>query len=503
MDARELLEENEALNEQVKLLVKTERRLYGAQRVIEQQLRRLEALTSLATSAGRAGDPDLILELALHTLLDVLDVDQAVALVATPPSGSRLAAMTTQPGCEPAERHWNAGTIALPAVPRPMLLAPRTPSTSARVAALLDAVNEYFAPLPGGAAARGAPAIELVVPLRRKSGAPIGLLVLRKLELTVSYHESRISEADLPFVELVSSRVETDVDNVLLYRELEAFAADLERKVTDRTADLARTNEELARMLRRVRETQAQLIEASKSAAVLTLVAGLSHELNNPIGVILGYAQGLLAGAPDPAAQRQLAAIERQARRCSLLVKALLGFAENRPVALDSIPPALLLASVVAGLEPAAAERGVRLAIDPTRDELPSLLISAESMQRALTELVKNALDATPAGGTVVLEAHARAHNAVGGVELSVRDSGVGIPHAFLSRIFDPFFTTKPPGKGVGLGLSLARRSIEAHGGRLEVHSELGVGTRVRVWLPVAAAERRADEPQAAREGAR
>ncbi|HEX6838026.1 MAG TPA: hypothetical protein VF334_15720, partial [Polyangia bacterium] len=83
MDAQELRRENEALNEQVKLLVKTERRLYGAQRLIEAQLRRLEALAKLATHAARAEDPDRILELALRTLLDALDGDQAVALVAS------------------------------------------------------------------------------------------------------------------------------------------------------------------------------------------------------------------------------------------------------------------------------------------------------------------------------------------------------------------------------------------------------------------------------------
>jgi signal transduction histidine kinase len=484
--------ECKALNEQVKLLVKTERRLYGAQRVIEMQLHRLGALTTLATNAGRAGDPDVILELALTALVDVLGLDQAVALVPTKASGARLAAMRAQPGCEPVDRRWSGRAVELPIVDRPLLLMPRSATTERNVGALLEAVNAYFAPRRRGGAGRGAPAIELVVPLRRKSGPPLGLMVLRKLDMAVSLHETRISKADLPFVELVASRVEADVENVLLYRELEAFAAGLEEKVAQRTAELARTNDELALSLRRVRETQAQLVEASKSAALLTLVAGLSHELNNPIGVILGYAQGLLSRTPDPATARQLSAIERQARRCSQLVKAMLGLAANRPMVLDSIPPADLLRRAVADAGRQASERGVRVYVDALPDDLPALLISEESVREALGQLVNNALDATASGGTVSLSARERRRNGIWGVELSVKDSGAGIPRAFLSRVFDPFFTTKPPGKGVGLGLSLVRRSVEAHGGRVDVRSELGRGTTVRVWLPVAVSELRA-----------
>jgi signal transduction histidine kinase len=476
--------ECEALNEQVKLLVKTERRLYGARQIIEQQLHRLEALTNLATNAGRASDPDVILALALSTLLDVLDGDQALALGPTPSAGTRLAAMVTQPGCEPVDRQWRAGASALPLVARPMLLTSRPPSLSLRIGALLDVVDDYFAPPPSDGAPH-VPAIELVAPLRGKSGRQLALFVLRKLDRKVSYHERLLSEADLPFVELVTSRIETDVENVMLYRELERFAAGLEEKVAARTVDLERTNAALAESLRRVRDTQAQLVEAEKSAAILTLVGGLSHELNNPIGVILGYAQGLLATNTEPAAKRQLTAIERQARRCGLLVKALLMFAENPPEARVSIPPSALLEGVMADGEREAAARGVRILIETIADTLPSLTINEANLRDALGQLVKNAIEATPAGGTVLLHARERQRGARCGVELSVRDNGAGIPESFLSRIFDPFFTTKPPGQGVGLGLSLARRAVETHGGRIDVRSDVGQGTTVRVWLPV------------------
>jgi len=500
MTREDLMSENAALNEQVKLLVKTERRLYGAQRVIESQLRRLDALTRVATNASRLGDPDRILELALRALIDALDADQAVAFLATKSSSARLAAMAAQPGCEPRQRRWSGHDVELPSLGAPVLRTPHSDEGDARLRALGDAVDEYFAPEEP----REPPAVEMIVPLRRKSGAPLGLLVLRKLEPRVSLHETLLSDVDLPFVELMATRVEADVENVLLYKELETFAAGLEQKVTARTADLAHSNAELAQSLQRVRETQAQLVEASKRSAMLTLVGGLSHELNNPIGVILGYAQGLLAGdAPVGGTQRPLVAIERQARRCSQLVRALLGLAENRPLALDSIPPGVLLGRAVADAEQTAGARRVRVSVGLIAEDLPSLLVSEESVREALGQLVANALDATAPGGSVTLSARERRRNGVWGVELSVTDSGTGIPRAFLSRVFDPFFTTKPPGKGVGLGLSLVRQSIEAHGGRVDVRSEIGHGTIVRVWLPSAPAmAQAAREAQTDAEGA-
>jgi two-component system NtrC family sensor kinase len=161
-----------------------------------------------------------------------------------------------------------------------------------------------------------------------------------------------------------------------------------------------------------------------------------------------------------------------------------------------------LLQGAAASVEHEAAARGVTVLVDLPDDGLPALLVSAESMQETLHQLVMNALDATPAGGTVTLHACAKRQNAVAGVELTVRDTGSGIPHAFLARIFDPFFTTKPPGKGVGLGLSLARRTIESHGGTIGVRSSIGLGTSVVIWLPIAAAAHR-DQPKRTAESRR
>jgi signal transduction histidine kinase len=122
----------------------------------------------------------------------------------------------------------------------------------------------------------------------------------------------------------------------------------------------------------------------------------------------------------------------------------------------------------------------------PPEVELPELEANPPELESALLNVVGNALDATPPGGTVSVGA--RFVPGREGIELFVADTGSGIPPDVLPRIFDPFFTTRPVGEGTGLGLSITRSIVEAHGGRIDVETAPGAGTTVRVWLPVAVA---------------
>jgi signal transduction histidine kinase len=259
----------------------------------------------------------------------------------------------------------------------------------------------------------------------------------------------------------------------------------LETRVAERTADLARANQDLVSNLHQLRETQDQLVQAGKMAAVGTLVAGLSHELNNPLAVVLGYVDGLLRQTPSDAPSRAaLAAIERQTLRCRRLVRTLLDFSRTKPARRERISPETLFSCVTELVSGHARDRGVTLNTEIAAEGAPDFLASPEEMESALLNVVSNALDATPKGGVVTMSARPLVREQGTGVLFSVRDTGPGIPPDVLPRLFDLFFTTKPVGEGTGLGLALTRRSLEAHGGRIDVETAPGAGTCVNMWLP-------------------
>lgn len=269
--------------------------------------------------------------------------------------------------------------------------------------------------------------------------------------------------------------------------EVRHLNQELEARVAMRTQELAHSNQELESSLRRLNETQEQLIHAGKMAAVGGLVAGLSHELNNPLGIIVGYVQGLLRRTPTTSPAREsLLAVERQAQRCAHLVRSLLDFSRNKRDPREQIAIAPLIERVIELAAGHARRRCVELRwVAPT--PLPTLTACPQEIESALLNLLSNGIDATPPGGSVTLDAVALDEDGRPGIELAVADTGPGIPEHVLPHIFDPFFTTKPVGQGTGIGLSLTRQVVEAHQGRIEVQTRSGEGTTMRLWLPLLA----------------
>jgi len=267
--------------------------------------------------------------------------------------------------------------------------------------------------------------------------------------------------------------------------EMRTHNRDLEQRMVDRTQELARANFELQASLRRLNQTQEQLIHAGKMAAVGALVAGLSHELNNPLGIIVGYAQGLLRRTPpDSPGREALVAIERQAQRSAHLVRSLLDFSRNTRSAPQEIALPPLVDRVLELAAGQARRNRVEIRWSP-RGPLPPLVSRPQDIESALMNLVSNGIDATPPGGSVTIMAAPAARGTQAGLEISVTDTGIGIPQSVLPRIFDPFFTTKPVGKGTGIGLALTRQAVESLAGRIEVRSAEGIGTTMRIWLPL------------------
>jgi PAS domain S-box-containing protein len=261
--------------------------------------------------------------------------------------------------------------------------------------------------------------------------------------------------------------------------------------------ELARQQRDLTQAHEDLKGAQEQLIQSGKLAAVGTLAAGIAHELNNPMTTILLNTQLLLHEAQEGSRARgRLAVVERQTLRCRDIVRTLLDYTRRRPQRTERVPAARLVENVGALVRAQARSRDVAIQCPEPAGDLPEVEVCVQEIETALLNLLSNALDATPAGGTVSLRARACALGGRRGVEIAVSDSGSGIPPDVLPRIFEPFFTTKPVGRGTGLGLALAQRMVSNADGQIEVETEQGRGTTMRMWLPCATDEGRQGGPR-------
>jgi two-component system, NtrC family, sensor kinase len=255
----------------------------------------------------------------------------------------------------------------------------------------------------------------------------------------------------------------------------------LEARVEERTQALQQANAELALRLRQLAEAQEQLVQTGKMAAVGQLAGGVAHEINNPLAVILGFAQGMERRVPekDPLSL-PVRSIVREALRCKNLVQELLTFSRVGKKNVETVDLNALVRSTLVLVEARARTQEVKIIQDFAPD-LPTLQGNKTQLQQVLVNLGTNALDVMKKGGTLTVRTVLQTP---GNVCLEVADTGSGIPEAVRSRIFDPFFTTKPVGEGTGLGLSLVYEIVQQHRGRIDVESQAGVGTTMRVWLP-------------------
>jgi len=231
-----------------------------------------------------------------------------------------------------------------------------------------------------------------------------------------------------------------------------------------------------------------QVIETGKMASVGELAAGIAHEINNPVAIMLeeaGWVGDVCADLELPEAERadiekSLTQIRTQGRRCREITHKLLSFARKIDPVARPLDVNAVVGEVVGLSEKRARYSGVDLAVDLAPD-LPPVQASPSEMQQVLLNLINNAVDATGARGGLVRVFTRRAGP---WVELGIADHGEGIPKANLGRIFEPFFTTKPVGKGTGLGLSIVYGIVKKMGGDIEVESQVNQGTTFLVRLP-------------------
>jgi two-component system NtrC family sensor kinase len=239
-------------------------------------------------------------------------------------------------------------------------------------------------------------------------------------------------------------------------------------------------NEELAMANTRLQETQHQLIQSEKLAAVGELTAGIVHDVKNPLAVIKGLAEELQEeNGVSPEVMKQLVTIRDSASRASQIVSDLLKFArQDNPEMRNQNINDTIRASV--RLTDFLARKGqVQVSLELLSDPV-MVMYDSTQIEQVLVNLIRNSIQAMPDGGRIQI-VNQWTENAV---TIQVKDTGVGIPEKNLNRIFDPFFTTKPEGEGTGLGLSVSYGIISKHHGRIEVASKEGKGTVFTIHLP-------------------
>lgn len=230
--------------------------------------------------------------------------------------------------------------------------------------------------------------------------------------------------------------------------------------------------------------TEAQLLHSEKLRTLGEVYAGLTHEINNPLGIILTRVKLLLATAPErslPAdVTRDLEAIDKHGARIADIVRGLLAFSRRTELAPRDTDLNQVLADVLALVEKPFARSGVKIESQLAPD-LPHLQASPDHLQQVFLNLVKNAREAMPEGGTIIV----RTRRDGASLLAEVLDTGAGISPPAVGHLFEPFFTTKDVGKGVGLGLSVSYGIVKAHGGEIEAENGPGQGAVFRVILPL------------------
>lgn len=264
-----------------------------------------------------------------------------------------------------------------------------------------------------------------------------------------------------------------------MLNELEDLHTGLQRRVQESTEALRTRNRQLLEMYQEMFQLREQLGHAQQLAAVGETTSAVAHQIGTPLNLVSGHIQLLMEEqGPDSPVTRRLQVAEEQIRKVTSIVQSLLARSRRR-LERERVDATHLLTRLCSLVGPALESAGVELVFQPVT--VPPIDADAAQLELALLNLVSNALDAMPRGGTLTI----RMGEAGGRLTIAVVDTGTGMAPDLAGRVFDPWVTTKPPGRGTGLGLSIARNVIVEHGGHISVASTPGEGTTFLVELPL------------------
>ncbi len=269
--------------------------------------------------------------------------------------------------------------------------------------------------------------------------------------------------------------------------ELREWGHTLEQKVEKRTREL--------------RIAEAEAARGEKLASIGLLAAGIAHELNNPLTGILTFSHLLRKKVPDGSPEAEdLDLVIRETKRCATIIRRLLDFSREKAPEKKFADINRIIENTVHLVERPAHLHDIEITLELDRD-LPQIWVEPDLIEQVFMNMLVNAQHAIEDGGSITIRSRMSPEpripdigmDPVPMVEISIIDTGCGIPEENLQRIFDPFFSSKEVGKGTGLGLSVSHGIVRAHGGCIEVESAVSKGTTFRICLPL-------DPPAAAAE---
>jgi PAS domain S-box-containing protein len=276
-------------------------------------------------------------------------------------------------------------------------------------------------------------------------------------------------------------------DNTIRNKETEIITKDGKRRIVSVSSAIIRDSDgrviggvQTFRDITDEKERQVMLCQAEKLAAIGQMSAGIAHEINNPLGNILGYAKLLLKDSSLSEIQKEkLEIITEQAKKGSDVVQGLLNYSRQTGSRRETVSVNRIIEGVVTVLAPQAEKSKVD--IISNLPDLPSITADPRQIEQVLFNMILNAVHAIGSSGTIWIETglSGRTH-----IQITIRDTGPGIPDDIQCKIFDPFFTTKPVGEGTGLGLSVCLGIIRDHNGDIDLISTEGEGAVFMIRLP-------------------
>jgi two-component system, NtrC family, sensor kinase len=282
----------------------------------------------------------------------------------------------------------------------------------------------------------------------------------------------------------VAARVMTDPINrmMIVIRKVKQGRLDetIVVETNDELGELATAFNRMTKIIKHNKELEANLAQQGKMASLGVLSSGVAHEINNPLGVILGYAAYIEGKLPqDDPNYKYIHEIKRESKRCKKIVQDLLSYARTPQPVLEETDLNELLEQIVDFAANHTDMHHVTV-LKEFDQRLPSIMVDGDQLRQVAINLILNAGSAMQKGGRLVVSSTLGED---GFVSLKFCDNGAGIPQEHMEKIFEPFFTTRV--KGTGLGLAITKQIIEQHHGKISIESEIGHGTTVEVRLPI------------------